>query len=164
MRILIFIAAWIWGLASCSNRQVPDDVLEPEKMEAVVWDMIQTGEFLNGFVLFRDTFYNNVQESRRWYDKVYELHQISQEDFIRSYEYYKNHPKLMKRVFDSLAVYEDKSYLAADSAAQPPAIDTFGQRQSPAVEVNTNPSTGKVLTIDTALLNKRRKQRNLQAK
>jgi hypothetical protein len=163
MRILIFIAAWMLGLASCSSRQVPDDVLEPEKMEAVVWDMIQAGEFLNGFVLFRDTFFNNVQESRRWYDKVYELHQISQEDFIRSYEYYKNHPKLMKRVFDSLAVYEDKSYLATDSAAQRPAVDTFGQKQPPAVEVNINPSTEKVLTVDTAMLNKRRKQRNLQA-
>jgi hypothetical protein len=69
----------------------------------------------------------------------------------------------MKRVFDSLAVYEDKSYLATDSAAQRPAVDTFGQKQPPAVEVNINPSTEKVLTVDTAMLNKRRKQRNLQA-
>lgn len=168
MRILLFVMALMLGLIACSDRQVPRDVMEPEKMETVLWDMIRAGEFLNGFVLFRDTFHNNVQESRRWYDKVYELHQISREDFIRSYEYYKQHPRLMKKIFDSLAVYEDNAdVLAVDSAKAP--VDTFGQQQKPALEVNTSPATrteagaDKVLTIDTAMLNKRRKQRNLQA-
>ncbi|MBP7556392.1 MAG: DUF4296 domain-containing protein [Chitinophagaceae bacterium] len=87
--------------------KVPKGVLQPDKMEDVLWDMIQTGEFLSGFVLYRDTNINAVLESQRWYEKVYSFHQISKEDFKRSYNWYRDHPDMMKRILDSLAVRKD---------------------------------------------------------
>ncbi|MBN8862152.1 MAG: DUF4296 domain-containing protein [Sphingobacteriales bacterium] len=87
--------------------KVPKGVLQPDKMEDVLWDMIQTGEFLSGYVLYRDTNINAVLESQRWYEKVYSFHQISKEDFKRSYNWYRDHPDMMKRILDSLSVRKD---------------------------------------------------------
>ena len=124
-------------LVACSSRKVPEGILAPEKMEAVMWDMIQAGEFLNGYVLFRDTLTHQVLESQRWYSKIYALHETDQQEFIRSYQYYRDHPKLMQAVFDSMALYEEKlpvsdtttSPAAGDSTGGKALTDSFGQRR-----------------------------------
>src|SRR5690606_26318723 len=54
-------------------------------------------------------FTNNVAESQRWYHKVYELHNISQEEFVRSYAYYKEHPNLIRPIFAAMEKYEAAS-------------------------------------------------------
>lgn len=124
-------------LVACSSRKVPEGILAPEKMEAVMWDMIQAGEFLNGYVLFRDTLTHQVLESQRWYDKIYALHETDQQQFIRSYQYYRDHPKLMQAVFDSMALYEEKlpvsdtttNAASGDSTGMRARTDSFGQRK-----------------------------------
>ncbi len=93
-------------IAACSGKKVPKGILEPEKMQEVMWDMIRAGEFLNGYVLYRDTFTNNVAESQRWYNKVYELHNVTKEEFVRSYAYYKDHPALIRPIFAAMEKYE----------------------------------------------------------
>jgi hypothetical protein len=132
MKSFWMIATALLLIVACKSRRVPEGVIKPEKMEAIMWDMIQAGEFLNGYVLFRDTTTNQVLESQRWYDKIYSLHNTSREEFIRSYEYYRTHPRLMQEVFDSMAVYEDR-LAAADSTA---VTDTFGQKQRRRPEFN----------------------------
>ncbi len=67
-----------------------------------MWDMIRTGEFLDGFVLNKDSTLNKTAQSLKWYDKIYQVHGISKDQFIRSYYYYQAHPVLMKRILDSL--------------------------------------------------------------
>lgn len=108
MRRSFFIVVISMYMIACSRGpKVPKGVLQPDKMEDVLWDMIQTGEFLSGFVLYRDTNINAVLESQRWYEKVYSFHQISKEDFKRSYNWYRDHPDMMKRILDSLSVRKD---------------------------------------------------------
>ena len=68
-----------------------------------MWDMIRAGEFLNGFVFYKDTTVDKVAESQKWYDKIYQLHKITKSGFDKSYTYYQAHPVLMKELLDSLS-------------------------------------------------------------
>lgn len=126
MRIPLCIIIISMCLFACNRGpKVPKGVLQPDKMEDVLWDMIQTGEFLSGFVLYRDTNINAVMESQRWYEKVYSFHQISKEDFKRSYNWYRDHPDMMKRILDSLSVRKDPE------PAMPPAAKDSAATSSP---------------------------------
>jgi len=104
MRKLFLILSILSLLFSCSDKnKLPKGVLPKQKMQEVMWDMIRTGEFLNGFVLYKDTAIDKVAESQKWYNKVYQLHKITKTDFDKSYAYYQGHPVLMKEILDSLS-------------------------------------------------------------
>ena len=102
-RIVLFIA-FVVLFAACSNKdQVPDGILSKREMQAVMWDMVRMGEFLNGFVLYKDSSIDKTAVSENWYSKVYETHKINKEQFDRSYAYYEKHPLLLKEILDSLS-------------------------------------------------------------
>ena len=104
MRKLFLTLSILSLLFSCSDKnKLPKGILPKQKMQEVMWDMIRTGEFLNGFVLYKDTAIDKVAESQKWYNKVYQLHKITKTDFDRSYAYYQDHPVLMKELLDSLS-------------------------------------------------------------
>ena len=91
-------------LLSCSDKnKLPEGVLPKQKMQEVLWDMIRAGEFLNGFVFYKDTAVDKVAESQKWYNKIYQLHKITKSGFDKSYTYYQAHPVLMKELLDSLS-------------------------------------------------------------
>jgi hypothetical protein len=92
--IIFFIA--------CSNKnKVPKGILPKDKMEAIIWDMTRTGEFLTNYV-FKDSTINKTAKSLEWFDKVYSFHHVTKDEFEKSYEYYKKHPALLKQIVDSL--------------------------------------------------------------
>ncbi len=100
LRYVLFFALCI--LVSCSNKdKVPKDILPAEKMQAVLWSMINAGEFLNGYVL-KDSV-DKIAETSKVYGQVFQIHRISKEQFDKSYLYYRQHPELMKIVLDSLS-------------------------------------------------------------
>ena len=88
-------------LVSCSQRiKVPDNVLSPEKMEKVMFDLMQADEFLNlkrSDSVARDSF-----SQVNLYQSVFALHETNKEEFKRSLRFYEEHPKLMKTVLDSI--------------------------------------------------------------
>ena len=86
--------------------RVPDNVLPREKMEAVLWDMIQADEFLKDFVLNKDTTLNDTLESIRLYERVFRFHEVDRQTFDSSFNFYRTHPKLMKEILDSLQVHK----------------------------------------------------------
>jgi predicted type IV restriction endonuclease len=67
-----------------------------------MWDLIRSGEFLEAFVIYKDTSADNTSPGVAWYRQVYSMHNITEEQFRKSYAYYKAHPQLMKDVLDSL--------------------------------------------------------------
>lgn len=88
----------------CTDKnKTPEGVLSEKKMREVIWDMTRTAEFLNGFVFNKDTSLDKIAESEKWYNKVYQLHKTTKEEFERSYSYYQAHPDLMKELLDSLS-------------------------------------------------------------
>lgn len=104
MKPLFLIFTTFILLNACSDKdKLPKDILSKQKMREVMWDMIRAGEFLNNFVLNKDSAIDKVAESQKWYDKIYELHKTNEAEFDKSYAYYKAHPLLMREVLDSLS-------------------------------------------------------------
>lgn len=104
MRIIIAVLSCCAIIACAKPNQVPGGVLPKEKMEAVLWDMIQADEFLKDFMLNRDTSLNDTLESIRMYERVFQYHKTDRASFDSSFNFYRTHPLLMKEILDSLSV------------------------------------------------------------
>jgi pyridoxal biosynthesis lyase PdxS len=97
---LLFFA--LFCVASCKDNQLPKDVLPKEKMQEVLWGMVSAGEFLNAYILNKDSV-DKVAESSKIYGQVFQIYHITKEQFDKSYLYYREHPELMKVILDSLS-------------------------------------------------------------
>ena len=97
-------------LAACSGKSdVPSGVLDRNKMEDVMWDMIQADQYYREY-LIRDSVGKDMLQVRyKLYENVFNIHKISRATFDKSFDYYSSHPKLMKDVFDSLSVKGTRS-------------------------------------------------------
>ncbi len=91
------------AVSSCSDKNsVPAGVLPHEKMEAVMWDVIQSEQYSASY-LAKDSAHINLKlENLRLYDEVFRLHQVSREEFRRSYQYYMSRADIAQVLFDSL--------------------------------------------------------------
>jgi len=96
----LFCVAWI---QSCKHQdRLPKGVLPQDKMQEVMWDMMNAGQYISAYVLTKDSL-DKIGESTRVYGQVLQLHAVSREEFEKSYAYYREHPELMKVILDSLS-------------------------------------------------------------
>jgi len=99
---------WLVGvtmivLFSCSETGVPGGVLPPDKMQAVIWDMVQADQYYKEYTV-KDSLKKDLRTERlKLYERVFQMHQTSREVFDKSYAYYSAHPKLMQDIMDSLS-------------------------------------------------------------
>ena len=111
-------------MQACSNKdRLPQGVLPKQRMREIMWDMIRAGEFLQSYVLSKDSTINKAAEHQKWYDKIYEIHKTSRAAFEKSYTYYKAHPMLMKEMLDTLA---RRQITTRPGAFRPPGKDSTG--------------------------------------
>jgi hypothetical protein len=90
-------------LFSCSSRDKKKPViLTQQKMEKIIWDIMQVDEFANSYIS-RDSLKDLNKERLQLYLKVFQLHKVSKDDFNASMKYYSSKPDLMKVIFDSLS-------------------------------------------------------------
>lgn len=89
--------------ASCSNKdKVPGNILSPIIMQEVMWDMIRADEFVSGFIWKNDSAINRQTESIQLYEKIFQIHRITKEQFQKSLIFYRAHPGFLKIIVDSL--------------------------------------------------------------
>jgi hypothetical protein len=118
MRFSAFITICLLFLFSCSDEHsVPKGILPPPKMQVVMWDMIRAGEYQNNFLFLKDSSANKLERSLAFYDTVYRIHNITKDEFEKSYDYYRNHSELMKDLIDSLS----KKDLDAETKTEQPS-------------------------------------------
>ena len=103
MRLLILFSIL---LLSCNKTTIPKDVLPPEKMEKVLFDVIRADELVD-FSMLTDTSYNKFSRRTALYDSIFQLHVITKDQFKKSYSYYQNRPDLLKVMFDTLYARTD---------------------------------------------------------
>jgi hypothetical protein len=145
----------IYLITSCTGRDtLPEGILSKKQMQEVLWDMTRAGEFLNGFVLSKDSSIDRAGLSHAWYDKIFELNKTSIEQFYRSYAYYEKKPVLLKEILDSISRKE----VSTGNYGQAPRsnVDTTGKNTvTPSIDT-------RIRTVDS--INKRRiLKRSLQA-
>lgn len=88
-------------LLACNDNKLPKGVLKPDKMQRVLYDVMQADELVN-LKYTADTSLNRLSQSVELYQAVFKIHRISGDDFKRSFTYYQNHPELLKPILDSL--------------------------------------------------------------
>jgi hypothetical protein len=129
--IACLLGVLLFAASGCSDKNsVPSGILSREKMVAVLWDMIQADQY-SALYLAKDsarmskdsahlskdsthrakdsthlskdsTRINLKMETLRLYEQVFRLHQVSREEFRKSYQYYLDHPAINQVLFDSL--------------------------------------------------------------
>lgn len=106
MRLCIFIfTAFIF---SCSKNKMPHGIIKPEKMQAVYWDFLKADIFTSDFAS-KDSSKNLKKENAVLQLNIFKNHGVSKEEFYKSYQYYLNHPGIMKDMIDTMLVRQRKN-------------------------------------------------------
>jgi hypothetical protein len=107
---------WIAGLliilfvAGCTEHdKTPSGIIPKDKMQKIFWDMVQADRFVNTYIMTqRDTLPVKKEKAAEFYEKVFRLHGITREEFIKSYKYYLGRPDLTRLMFDSIAAKAER--------------------------------------------------------
>jgi predicted component of type VI protein secretion system len=104
MRALYVLLLTALFIGCSQSEKIPADVLQPEQLKQVFFDLY-LADAVNTDRKLRDTSLQLQSESKRDFLRVLELHGLNPKTFQKSFDYYKKHPQLMKRVTDSLAAF-----------------------------------------------------------
>lgn len=131
MRYGLLIICCLFFITGCKNKnRIPDGIIPQKKMQAILWDMMRSDQFLSDFVLKKDSSLDKRFESIKLYGQVFDIHHISKEQFGKSFSFYKTHPDLFKVIMDSLS--QPKTEAPTEIIKQPILPDSF-QQLSPGV-------------------------------
>ena len=107
--IKLFLSAAVIFLIACSGKnKTPDSILPPPKMEAVLWDILRADELATVYKV-NDTLKSPLQWHTGMYDTIFKLHEVTKEEFHKSFLYYQGRPDLLKPVFEKLSKQSDES-------------------------------------------------------
>jgi len=123
--LLACLSAIVCFLVSCTDKdKIPVGILPKEKMQLVIWDMIQAERFRESFI--RDSSQNLKAETFKLYAQVFETHKVSKDEFIKSYKFYMSRPDIARGMFDSLAT---KANRRREEMYKPKPLDTAQLKQ-----------------------------------
>lgn len=107
MRGLITLLLFILFIAGCrSDTTVPKTILQPREMKDVLWDIFLAESWARQSSA-GDSSVVLSDEVKRRSVQVFEMHQISDKDFFRSYKWYLDHPTVFQSLLDEL--YDEQS-------------------------------------------------------
>jgi hypothetical protein len=108
MRIILFLFLIVSLLACTNYTAIPKDVIAKEKMETILWQLIQIDQYTNSLVV-KDSTQNKALARMERYQKVFDLNKISEPEFKKSYKFYLSHPDIIKTVFDTITARASRS-------------------------------------------------------
>jgi hypothetical protein len=89
------------ALFSCGGVEFSEDrILDQNKMADLLNEVALAEGFAESY-LFKDTLQSKDTLVQKELDKVLQLHQISMDQFTKSYYYYKTHPEEFKVLVDT---------------------------------------------------------------
>jgi hypothetical protein len=94
--------------------------LSIEKMQEVMWDIIEADVFTDRFIK-KDSLKNASVENMKLQNKIFALHKVTRADYYESYEYYTVHADLMKVILDSMSAKaeRDRTKMAREHFMKP---------------------------------------------
>ena len=105
----------------------PKNVLPPEKMRLVLYDMMRVDELATER-LTTDSSYALLPKNEALYHQVFAVHKTSLEQFKTSLTFYQSHPGQFKDVLDGLQKYLDESQMKSDSVGRIKAESLYRKR------------------------------------
>ena len=106
-------------LASCGRKnKIPDSILKPAKMQVVVWDILKA-KALAEEIAKKDSTTKIDIENNKLQSEVFAIHNISKNDFYKSYNFYTQHTELMLALLDSVIAYAAKKNYTTNTGGHP---------------------------------------------
>ena len=103
-----FLCLLAFILVSCSGKnKVPAGIIQQKEMQHILWDMIRA-QALSGEMTRKDSTINEVAETKILTQKVFEIHHITSSAFDQSYAWYTSHPEIMRIIFDSMNIQNQR--------------------------------------------------------
>ena len=104
--LLLCLSVIVLGLISCTDKdKIPKGVLPKDKMESVLWDMLEAERYRTTFI--KDSAKIKA-ETFKLYAEVFAIHQITKDQFIKSYKFYMSRPDIARDMFDSLSTQANR--------------------------------------------------------
>ncbi len=76
-------------------------VIPQSKMQAIIWDLIKADAFSQQ-IATNDSLKKVPIENKKLTARIFEIHNITEQDFKKSYEHYSQQPDIIKNIFDSI--------------------------------------------------------------
>lgn len=109
-------------LYACSGKgKVPENVIEQEKFQAILKDVI-IADALSTERSFKDTAVKIPDANAAYFLKVFEMHGVTKNQFMVSYNYYLTRPDVLKVMTDSVSAQLSRKSerLSADTTKPKP--------------------------------------------
>jgi hypothetical protein len=118
--LLVCLSAFVLCLISCTDKdKIPAGVLPKDKMQKVLWDVIQAERFRETFI--KDSSKDLKAETFKLYAQVFEIHKVTKDEFAKSYKFYMSRPDIARDMFDSLATQANRR---REEMYKPKPLDT----------------------------------------
>ena len=85
---------------SCKD-SIPSGIIDHKKMQEILWDVLRA-DALSQQLINIDPAKSLAVENIKLTRKVFSIHNITEEQFEKSYSYYTHHPDMMRNMLDSL--------------------------------------------------------------
>jgi hypothetical protein len=99
MRCILIISVSIL-FYSCKDSK-PSGIIAQNKMQEILWDVLRA-DALSQQLSSRDAAKSLPAENLKLTRQVFSIHNITEEQFEKSYSYYTHHPDMMRTMLDSL--------------------------------------------------------------
>jgi hypothetical protein len=120
-RAAIFMVT-ILLIVSCKKKdRLPSGIMTPPQMQSVLFDMMRADQFLNEYVFAKDSSAKLDSSCMNLYARVMTLHNISREEFKKSFDYYNAHPSLLRDILDSISKGANRTELPLQKPVAAPA-------------------------------------------
>ncbi len=127
MKSLLFCwCAFLLVLVQACGGKKENNILSPETMQAVLWDVLQADAFTQNYIKAKGSKNDSI-ENAGLQQKIFQLHKISRQDFYNSYNYYAARPEEIRRILDSISARgeRDRSKIMQERyGGTKPALDT----------------------------------------
>ncbi len=93
---------------SCNKKEkIPQNIIQPEKMENVFWDYLRADAYSSRFK--KDSGGKDTSLSISLQNTIFRHYKISKETFYKSYNYYmEQRPEMMQAIIDSMMTRQQK--------------------------------------------------------
>jgi len=103
MKKMLLILGILFSLLACSNKgAIPPTILQPPKFQNILTDIL-LADGLSTELSYKDTLVKITDANAAYFLKVFELHGVSKNEFMESYNFYLQRPDLLRVITDSIS-------------------------------------------------------------